>query len=498
MRKLFRTLAAGLCAAVMGLSCFTGCTLGRRSADELTYFVWGNDSDVALMQAIVDGFNAAYPGEKIILQQNAGTYYDNLKTYFAGDAPDIFFMEGGILESFIREGLLLNLQPYIEKAAEAGEPSLTEADLWDANDGYRYDRAANRMGSGDLYAVIKDWSPDFTMIYNKDLIDMFDAERGHYTTEKKREKQNALRASTDYPDRDYGNIEVVGHTLADVVGYPTDASGKYPSATVPMSWAQSELMGYLLSVRNANNQFSIYGVGIDQPLKYAMQAVEMQGTALFTEDGMRINASDSRVVAAYQHFINYQYGTLESMAKFNATTVGGGNGFKTEQIAVTFNGRWAFSSYDWYSLNYGVAPPPTPMQGGDVYCSSVAIAHAVSSTCANPDLAWKFIKYYMTVGQRLTLDEGFNIPGNKTIAQGEYLEVDDPQQQALNRWYVSAAASTHMLTFNPFLDNARTDTQMQNWLPRTFQTNNPITVANALQQVANTVDQLIQDAVARG
>lgn len=495
MKRLFKTCVALLFAGVLSTGAFAGCT--TKSDSKLTYYVWGNDSDLAIIEEIVDGFEAAYPGTEIDLQPNAGEYYNNLKTYFAGDAPDIFFMEGGILESFIREGLLLNLQPYIEKAAEPNEPSLTEADLWEANNGYRYDRDTNRMGSGDLYAIIKDWSPDFTMIYNKDLIDMFDAERGHYTTEKKREKQAALRASTDYAGRGYDTIVVEGKTLAEIVGYPTDASGKYPSDTVPMSWAQSELMCYLLSVKNANGQFSIYGVAMDQPLKYAMQAVEMQGTSLFVNDGMRFNAQDSRVIDAYQHFVNYQYGTLESMAKFNSTTVGGGPGFKTEQVAVTFNGRWAHTSYDWYTLHYGVAPAPTKTMGGDVYLSSVAIAHAVSSTCANPDLAWKFIKYYMTVGQRLTLDKGFNIPGNKTIANAEYLEVEDPQQQSLNRWYVDMAAHTHMLSFNPFLDNSRIDTQLQDWLPRTFGKDNPISVTNALQSVANTVDPLIKDAVNR-
>lgn len=490
MKKFIKSMLYLTLCAVMG---FSGTACNGGGGEKLTYYVWGNNEDIALIRKITDSFEAAYPGTKIELQEGAGSYYDNLKTYFAGgNEPDVFFMEGGIIEHFIKSGLLLNLQQYIEQTDDEGV-SFTENDLWDINDCYRYDKQTQKFGEGDLYAVIKDWSPDLAMVYNKDFIDQFNEEKGNYTAAVKKIAEDKLRASTDYPDRNFSNIRVVGKTLKEIVGYPTDGESEYPSETKPMSWAQYELMCFLLTVFNSQGAMSIYGSSLDNvPLKHALQSVQSLGSSIYSDDYRSLNCADNNVIDAYQHFLNLQYGTLKSATVYNSNTVGSGEGFKTNQIAVVSYGRWAFSSYDWYGMNYGVAPPPTKIAEADPFACSVAISHAVSSNCKNPDLAWKFIKYYMTVGLQLTIDSGFNIPGNKTIAKKEFIEIEDVEQRKLNVWFNWLAEYTESFDFNPYIDDSRVSEQFNTYFPQTFATSNAISVKDALQNVANVVDPMLK------
>ena len=71
----------------------------------------------------------------------------------------------------------MNLQPYIESGAldvVSSTNSDGKIELWDVNDAYRYD--GEEIGKGDYYAVIKDWSPDFILWYNKSHIDEYNSE----------------------------------------------------------------------------------------------------------------------------------------------------------------------------------------------------------------------------------------------------------------------------------------------------------------------------------
>ena len=126
------------------------------------------------------------------LVQYSSDYYNKIQLGFASKTEaDVFLMQGGSIESYIRDNFLLNLQPYIE--AETGDGiNFTESDLWSINDGYRYNSEKDEMGEGNLYAIVKDWSPDFAMLYNKDLIDKFDKEEAPYTKAVKQRAEKKL------------------------------------------------------------------------------------------------------------------------------------------------------------------------------------------------------------------------------------------------------------------------------------------------------------------
>lgn len=520
MKKLFQKCVCALLGVTMLFSA-TACAK-KSDPNTIRYAVWGSSDELALIDQIARGFESLYEeeGYKVDDYPISSDYYNQIQLdYAAKNEPDIFFMQGGSVETYIKDGMLLNLQDYIEKDY-GDEISFTEDDLWQINDGYRYNAETGNMGEGDLYVIIKDWSPDFAMLYNKNLIDQFNSETGNYTTEVKQRAENKLANldTTAFPQ--YSSIKgkkVVGKTLAEVVGYPTDATGVYPSETIPMSWLQNELMCFLLTVFQLDNNGNetkikeVYGTNLDQDaLKFAQMSVEMSGSKLYSDDGKAFNYStsgtqDENLLKAYQHFINYQYGPLASSDIFGSSATSSDTNFPKGDVAVVWYGRWKCAKPTWVNINMGVAPPPTPEMGvdanndgvednGNVYCSAVAIGHAISARSQKKDLAYKFLRYYMAVGLKSTLSKGFNIPGNKTIAMSDAFQNPSNERDAkLNKWYTWLANYTHPLTFTKYVDNSVPDGYLKTYMESAA--NGNMTVAEALRTAGNKINDEIKTAL---
>ena len=149
----------------------------------------------------------------------------------------------------------------------------------------------------------------------------------------------------------------------------------------------------------------------------------MGGDYLFTEDMSELNVGSQAVKNAIQHFVAFQSGETKSAEAVSAGgSTSGGEKFKNGDVSVVWNGRWAFQSYDWYDVNFdiGIAPPPTPNGGEDIYCATSMIAHAISATSAHPEVAYAFLDYYMTAGMKEYVKTGYNIPAGYGFATHFY------------------------------------------------------------------------------
>lgn len=120
---------------------------------EITFYVW---DELTKFEDLSVQFKNIYPNWTVKVREIAGDYFNNLKAYFGADAaPDIFYIEQGEIQQFLADDLILNLSPYLEEST-----TLSESDLWSANDGYRYDPKSGKLGEGDLYAFNKDITSD--------------------------------------------------------------------------------------------------------------------------------------------------------------------------------------------------------------------------------------------------------------------------------------------------------------------------------------------------
>ncbi|MDI3298050.1 MAG: sugar ABC transporter substrate-binding protein [Bacillota bacterium] len=90
---------------------------GGKGPVTLTFGTWGGAAEDQQLQALIRQVNEEHKGEFQIVEQNTPANYDDkLKTQLAGGtAPDIFYVSDGLVETFAREGALLDLTPYLEK-----------------------------------------------------------------------------------------------------------------------------------------------------------------------------------------------------------------------------------------------------------------------------------------------------------------------------------------------------------------------------------------------
>lgn len=409
----------------------------------LVYYIWGNDNEIKTAQTIVKNFMAANPKIKIEIERAGGDYYGMLRTRFAGNnEPDIFLMDSGEITPFLKEGLLLNLENYIKKSDK-----LKESDLWSVNDSYRYN--GEKLGSGDLYALVKDWTPDFMMIYNKNQF--------------------------------------------------KEAGIPFPSETDPMSWDEFLNISKKLTIRNSDGTVKRYGTSMDfVPYKHIFEYVAMTGGRMFTDDNKKFNYTDPKVKQAFQYFVNLQKGP-DAPAEYTSGSSASVSGerFTSGDVSIVWYGRWAYSAYNWDKVNFevGIAPPPVPEKGMKPYsATSGMIANAVSANTQYPDAAWRFVEYYETEGMKEVSKEGFNIPGNKTIATTLFKNEGNEKTKKVNNFFLNAAENyTHPVEYNPYISQTRFETILGKEISLVFEGKQDLNTA--LEKSAKDIDAAIASSI---
>src|SRR5947199_368124 len=88
-----------------------------------------------------------------VVASNLTTLY---AMFAAGNPPDVFRVQAAGVPQYISRKMLKDLQPYF-----ANSKLLKIDDLAPANNFYKWD--GKQVGKGDLYGMVKDWSPDFTL-----------------------------------------------------------------------------------------------------------------------------------------------------------------------------------------------------------------------------------------------------------------------------------------------------------------------------------------------
>ena len=397
------------------------CCKKNYQRETMVFYVWGDDVEISCYEKIASDFTKE-TNIKINVQPATGNYYDNLNIMFSSqkNAPDIFFTESGQLPAHLASKKLLDLQPYIENKSldvkTASNPN-GSIELWDINDAYKYD--GNKIGSGDYYALVKDWSPDFILWYNKSHIDQYNSEN------------NLSKGDPDF-------IE-------------------YPSTTIPMTWDEFYDMSYKLK------KGTRYGTMLDRvPYKHLMEWIQMTGSSTWDKDNKYFNSKDPNVLKAFQFFTDLQIGEKASSPIIGPVGVGSGEAFANGDLSTCFFGSWAYTTYNWSSVGFDFecCPAPVPDKGralteADCYAGSCGmISLAIYKNSTLKDEAVKFLNYYMTKGSKYMAGKGFNIPGNKLVADSDdYLYPEDSKLAKINQYFINVAQNyTHPIVYNQFYD----------------------------------------------
>ncbi|HWT78983.1 MAG TPA: sugar ABC transporter substrate-binding protein, partial [Candidatus Methylomirabilis sp.] len=84
---------------------------------EISYMMWGAPEELEVWKQVVTDFEAANPDIKVNVEvSDWDSYWTKLNTLMgAGTPPDVFAMDGPLYLDWQSRGVLLNLQPYIDK-----------------------------------------------------------------------------------------------------------------------------------------------------------------------------------------------------------------------------------------------------------------------------------------------------------------------------------------------------------------------------------------------
>lgn len=412
-----------------------------------------------ILNDLIDEFNEEIKDEgyKIETQVPGGNYYESLGTMIAANrTPDIFMMEYGYFNAYKHS--MLDLSQFLDVST-----NLSHSDLWNLNDYYK--------DGGKVKALIKDFSPDFMLIYNKTMLDSYNAA---------------------HPDKQY-----------------------HLSRTEPVTWE------YFFEMTSAiqSSGMAQYGTSLGfEGVKHLHDMVQQTGSSMYINDDKEVNITDKNVREAFACFLSLQkdnvtqggkdtapeiqkYGAIQALnnGKSPASYTSGSSTseqqlFMTSRCFSIFNGLYSFPSYDFYSLSkesgtfdYDVAPHPVQSEGDDPFgTTSAMVSHAISSKTKYKDICWRFLEFYQTEGLSRISKIAYNIPGNKTIASSDsFLKNDNPKVEDMVNYFYDFVNSGYCVptTYNSRVDYATLSTCYSTAWNEYYNVNNPLTFDGLMNKI---------------
>ena len=165
---------------------------GEKGKVEISYCYWGAETEAAVRKGAAESFNASQ--DQIVVTpifNSSEQYMTKLQAYFAANnAPDVLQSSGNFGDTYVNDGVLEDLTPYIEK------DGLQNAWNQLLVDNYTYD--------GKIYAAPMIYN-SFYIIYNKNLFDEANVAypTDDWTEEEFLEKAKALTKG-DGAEKQYG------------------------------------------------------------------------------------------------------------------------------------------------------------------------------------------------------------------------------------------------------------------------------------------------------
>jgi len=268
----------------------------------ISFMAWGAPEELAVWQQIVDDFQAANPNIKVNVEvSDWDSYWTKLKTLLAANTPpDVFAMDAPLYLDYQSRGVLLNIQPYIDKTSgflDGFYPVTLEA--YKLPDGY--------------YGMPRDFQT-VVLYYNKD---MFDA------------------AGVAYPTADwtYDDLRTSAKNLT------IDKNG---DGTIDQWGFASDLW--------------------DMELFWS-EAIWSWGGEVINPDHTQTLVGEPIAREAWQFMYDLMF-TDKSMPDTNTSGQYGGDLFQAGIAAMTTIGHWAVPGYATTEFKWDVAPMPISPGGG--------------------------------------------------------------------------------------------------------------------------------------
>jgi multiple sugar transport system substrate-binding protein len=345
----------------------------------------------------IDAFQSRQPNIKITLLD-----YNEAKLaamFAAGTPPDLIRSQAPGIPQYIARRMIRPLTSYFQ-ASDVLRPG----DLASANNYYKWN--GRSIGSGDIYGIVKDWSPDFTLFAYTDAF------------------KNA-------------KLEI-------------------PSRTRPLRYSQVADIAAKLGAQKRKGRSVYRGFVHSNDLQWidrtVMNMLAERGKSLYASNFERMNLTKNPdAVRAFRYFYDLHRKNLDINPR-NPTSAWGGVEFTAGKIGLIQYGYW-FSAMAESKLTKGkvVALPAPTWVGVRRDPTMTATGFVMAQLTKNPDAAWEVFEYYM--GGKPARDRaasGWGVPGLKSLYDLM------PRKTAFQRQVQKVVQAeivldTKPLQFNPYL-----------------------------------------------
>lgn len=372
MKKfLKRALATALTVTAFALTACTGS--GGNSGDgtfddgdgkKIVSVYTFNDKKTndELNAAIENDFYKKYPDIKIKTRISTDNFYTNLLNDFEGRTEaDVFNMEPGEIYSFLRSDYLEPLDKYFSTSSIS-----LENDIWSINkDAYAYDKATTTFGTGSTYAVMKDWTTDSMLLYNRSML-----------TEK---QLQMIEGDED------------GDGVAD-----------------PLTFDEFEQLCDELLVKSGKDITRYSFLPGLAEAKVLEQFITNAGLCWYKDD-YSANFSDPAV----KEVVEYYYGILAKNEVYETGSTFYPL-FASGNCAMIMGGLYCIDSYGLSNMDLGVAYPPVKEKGmqSKPYTTG-CVGFSISSRSKVKEEAFKFIEWYLEYYGKKNAETCNNFPAIK-------------------------------------------------------------------------------------
>ena len=119
------------------------------------------------------------------------------------------------------------------------------------------------------------------------------------------------------------------------------------------------------------------------------------------------------------------------------------------------------------------------------------ISLAVNAETTIPDEAIDFLNYYMTKGNEYMAAKGFNIPGNKIVANSStFKNPEDSTLAGINQYFLNVATNyTHPIVYNGYIAQTTVEDIFGKYMSTYLSNPTGDTLSNVLEKIAADIDR---------
>lgn len=357
----------------------------------------------------------------------------------SGSPPDFVRIVGAQeMPNYAARGVAADLTPYFAKSV-----ALKSTHLMPVNNVYRW--SGSTQGEGSRYGMAKDWSPDFTLWFNKTLFDR--------------------------------------------------AGVKHLSETQPVTYDELLRLAKRLTVRK-HGKTLVYGLSLIN-LGYTpsiMQMLAQEGKSLFNHDYTQADFTTTEARRALAVFVDWAQAHVGPSPLDPDPSGWDGPPFLANRLAISNYGYWFGGEVNVPGKNgkpvTQAAMAPAPMFGTKRLDPCISATGAwIPASSKNKDLAWKFMEYFMA-GQPAVdrAKSGWGVPSMRPLIPD--MPHDTPYQKEPYDAVRREFAHFTVLRFSPYATSTAMDNVLTKYLVPVMKGQAKLDAAAA--QITADVNKLLQ------